>query len=78
MKFILKSFIAVIICFFISAGFVGADTKPPAEGGVLPEILLNVPENPDLQKYLGLTGEKTFTIPEIKTEVVIIEIFSMY
>ena len=78
MKFILKSFIAVIICFFITAGFVGADTKPPAEGGVLPEIVLNVPENSELQQYLGVSGKKTFTIPEIKAEVVLIEIFSMY
>ena len=46
--------------------------------GVLPEIVLSVPANQDLQKYLGLSGKKTFTIPEIKTEVVIIEIFSMY
>jgi len=37
-----------------------------------------VPDNPELQQYLGVSGEKTFTIPEIKSEVVLIEIFSMY
>ncbi len=59
-------------------GIVKADTSPPAEGGVLPPINLAVPQNAEYQKYLGINGEKTFTIPEIKAEVVLIEIFSMY
>ena len=78
MRLTLKFILALILCPSAIVGFAGAENKPPAEGGVLPEIVLNVPENPDLQKYLGVTGKKTFTIPEIKAEVVIIEIFSMY
>ncbi len=70
--------LTLIVCVLAIVGFAGAENKPPAEGGVLPEIVLSVPENPDLQTYLGVTGKKTFTIPEIKAEVVIIEIFSMY
>jgi hypothetical protein len=31
-----------------------------------------------LRQYLGLVGKQTFAIPEIKAEVVLIEIFSMY
>jgi hypothetical protein len=57
---------------------VGGDSVPPPEGGVLPEIVLTVPESPEHREYLGLTGKKTFKIPEIKSEIVIIEIFSMY
>jgi hypothetical protein len=57
---------------------VAAASQPPEEGGVLPDIVLPVPKNPELQSYLGLTGKAKFEIPEIKAEVVIIEIFSMY
>jgi hypothetical protein len=78
MRFTLKFILAVILCPYIIAGFAGAKTKPPTEGGVLPEIVLNVPENSELQQYLGVAGKKKFTLPEIKAEVVIIEIFSMY
>jgi hypothetical protein len=57
---------------------VAAASQPPEEGGVLPGIVLTVPKNPEVQSYLGLTGKGKFEIPEIKAEVVIIEIFSMY
>ena len=59
-------------------GFGLAETQPPAEGGVLPSIDLGVPQSKEYQQYLGITGEKSFTIPDIKAEVVLIEIFSMY
>ena len=59
-------------------GPVSAVNNPPAEGGVLPAIALAVPQAAEHQKYLGIGGGKTFTIPEIKAEVVLIEIFSMY
>jgi len=45
---------------------------------VLPEFALPVPQNDEQQQYLGVVGKDSFTIPEIKAEVVIIEIFSMY
>ncbi|MCU0561668.1 MAG: TlpA family protein disulfide reductase [Desulfobacterales bacterium] len=51
---------------------------PPAEGGTLPDIVLPVPEDPAHRLYLGLDPGKGFRIPEIKAEVVIVEIFSMY
>jgi len=74
----LKFIFALILCPLAVVGFAVAEIKPPAEGGILPEIILSAPENSELQQYLGLTGKKTFTIPEIKAEVVLIEIFSMY
>jgi hypothetical protein len=55
-----------------------AATQPPEEGGVLPDIVLPVPKSLEHQNYLGLPGSGNFKIPEIKAEVVIIEIFSMY
>ena len=78
MRLDLCSIFVVILCPFIAVGFAGAKAKPPTEGGVLPAIVLRVPDNSDLQQYLGLSGKKSFAIPEIKAEVVLIEIFSMY
>jgi thiol-disulfide isomerase/thioredoxin len=55
-----------------------AVTRPPSEGGILPEIVLPVPPILEQKKYLGLSGGTTFTIPQIKASIVIVEIFSMY
>jgi len=57
---------------------VSAANQPPSEGGVLPNIELPVPEKLSYRQYLGLDQKSVFSIPEIKAEVVIIEIFSMY
>jgi len=78
MRFILKFIFVLILCLLAVVGFAVAEIKPPAEGGNLPEIVLSAPDNSELQQYLGVAGKKTFTIPEIKAEVVLIEIFSMY
>ena len=78
MKDAFKLFTAIWICLFISTVAFGSESQPPPEGGVLPEIILAAPQSPELQEYLGLSGDNTFKIPEIKAEVVIIEIFSMY
>ena len=78
MRLILYFILVAILCPFNVVGFAGAEVKPPAKGGVLPAIVLRVPDNSELQQYLGVSGKKTFTIPGIKAEVVLIEIFSMY
>ena len=62
----------------ITIGFSGASSQPPAVGGVLPDFSLAVPKNDDHQNYLGVAGREAFNIPEIKADVVIIQIFSMY
>lgn len=51
---------------------------PPPEGGTFPDISLPLPENPDELLYLGLSGGKSFKLPMVRADVVIIEIFSMY
>jgi hypothetical protein len=69
----------VLIFLILSIGLLFAEITPPKEGGVLPEIALSVPEVPTHQKYLGISkNKKSFGIPEIKAEVVLVEIFSMY
>ena len=78
MGYAFKCFALLWVCIVISTGAAGAESQPPPEGGVMPEIILAAPKSPELQEYLGLSGNGTFKIPEIKAEVVIIEIFSMY
>jgi hypothetical protein len=78
MKIIAKILMAGIVGILLFPGLVSASTKPPAEGGEMPAIDLAVPQNTQHQEYLGIGGSQTFTIPEIKAEVVLIEIFSMY
>ena len=78
MRFTIKFLLALILCPLAIVGVAVAEIKPPAEGGMLPEIILRVPEHLELQQYLGVAGKETFAIPEIKAEVLIIEIFSMY
>jgi thiol-disulfide isomerase/thioredoxin len=65
--------ISLIVCDLNQAA-----NLPPAKGAVLPPITLPVPEDSDDKEYLGLSGHNLFTIPQIKAEVVIIEIFSLY
>ena len=78
MKIIKRILMAGIVGILLFAGSVSADINPPPEGGILPAINLVVPPSVEYQQYLGIAGRKTFTIPEIKAEVVLIEIFSMY
>ena len=75
---IIRLLLALALCLLASVNFAIAESQPPVEGGILPEIVLSVPQNSELQQYLNVAGKKTFTIPEINAEVVIIEIFSMY
>jgi len=51
---------------------------PPAKGGTLPVINLQVPKDPDERIYLGLSGSGFFKIPQIKAQAVVIKIFNLY
>jgi thiol-disulfide isomerase/thioredoxin len=81
----MKKLFSLLIAVFVGFAFfsvldlpVFAAKKPPAEGGPLPVIKLPIPKSSEEKNYLGLKGEGSFTIPQIKAKVVIIEIFSMY
>jgi peroxiredoxin len=81
----MKKLSLLLTILFISFAFfsvlnlpVSAAKEPPAEGGQLPAIQLPIPKSPEQKNYLGLKGEGSFTISQIKAKAVIIEIFSMY
>lgn len=75
-----KTSIILCILLFLALSIypVYSYNSPLAEGKKLPDIELTIPKNQEHQQYLGLTGEGTFKIPQIKAKVVIIQIFSMY
>jgi len=50
----------------------------PSEGDVFPEMTLPVPQPASERSYLGIADAEHFSLSQIKAQVVIIEIFSMY
>ncbi|MGZ3604757.1 MAG: peroxiredoxin family protein [Thermodesulfobacteriota bacterium] len=78
MKKLLLCLISIILPFSILVFSAPAANKPPEKGEQLPVINLPIPKNSDERNYLGLSGTGLFKIPQIKSKVVIIEIFSMY
>jgi thiol-disulfide isomerase/thioredoxin len=55
-----------------------AAEAPPAEGGMLPSISLPIPDQASEREYLGLGAGGVFKIPEVRADLIIIEVFSMY
>ena len=76
-KIFLGSALAVVFILSIGWSTFAAD-KPPQKGETLPSIQLPVPKSLVEKSYLGLSREGSFTIPQIKARVVIIEIYSLY
>jgi thiol-disulfide isomerase/thioredoxin len=71
--------LAITTTLVVALGFSAlAANKPPQKGEVLPVMNLPMPKNPVEKGYLGLSGDHFFKIPQIKANVVIVEIFSMY
>jgi thiol-disulfide isomerase/thioredoxin len=72
------SFVVMTIFFIVLISSTLSASVPPSKGDVLPKINLPIPKSSDEKSYLGLSGVGTFKIPQIKTRVVIVEVFSMY
>jgi peroxiredoxin len=71
-------FMVSLICVLIAYAPLRAETEPPLEGGKLPAFKLQIPKSTEEKNYLGLSGSGSFSIPQIKANVAIIEIFNMY
>jgi peroxiredoxin len=81
MKRMIQILIPILGAFTMSAWFfhpVTAAIKPPVKGGVLPQIRLPIPKDPNKKSYLGISGDGYFKVSQIKASTVIIEIFSLY
>ena len=69
---------AAILCFTLSYQAAQAGNRTPAKGESFPDIALVMPDKPFDKDYLGLKGKNTFKLSQIKADVVILEVFSMY
>lgn len=78
MKKILISSSMIAILFSVSVASTLVASVPPLKDEVLQKINLPIPKNPEEKSYLGLSGVGNFKIPQIKANLVLIEIFSMY
>ncbi len=78
MRKMFRAIVATGLLFFMFASPTFAADLPPAKGGRLPPIKLPIPKDPGEKRYLGLSGNGFFRVPQIKSQVVIIEIFSIY
>jgi thiol-disulfide isomerase/thioredoxin len=73
------SIFAMALMLFPVQGVLSASEKDLlGVGDVLPDLKLSAPKTSDHKKYLGLTGDSSFQVPDIGADVVIVEIFSMY
>ena len=76
MRLIRAAFCMFIILFSIIHINTFARGAPIKEGEPFPKIVLPVPKDPDSRKYLGLSDGGTFQIQDIKSEILLIEIFN--
>ncbi|MGB6066080.1 MAG: TlpA disulfide reductase family protein [Desulfomonilaceae bacterium] len=63
---------------FVIPGLAAAPDSITLDARVLADIRLATPKSAAAKKYLGLGDAASFTIPQIKADTVIIEIFNMY
>lgn len=70
--------IVIFIYFLFFLTYSNAAEKTPIDGEAFPDILISPPENQNDIDYLGLKEKKDFKLGQIKAELVIVEIFSMY
>ena len=77
MKKFLYGFIMVVSIMAFGQAISAAD-RTPAAGELFPDIALAMPEKSIQKEYLGLKGNGSFRLSQIKAELLIIEIFSMY
>ena len=75
--FICSVVTTMLLCCF-SPWSQASAVSPPQKGGSFPDITFPVPKEAVHREYLGLPESGSFKVPQIKAQVVIIEIFNMY
>ena len=76
MKIIKIGAIVLACMFFVGSSHAAGLT--PAKGDIFPDLTLSMTEKASEKEYLGLSGKGSFRISQIKAELLILEIFSMY
>lgn len=68
----------IVLAYIFFAGSSHAAELTPAKGDIFPDITLSMTEKASEKEYLGLSEKGSFRISQIKSELLILEIFSMY
>jgi thiol-disulfide isomerase/thioredoxin len=68
----------VVVGVAVLSSLYAAAAQPPKSGELLPALKLVVPAEPEHRAYLGLSAGDFFEVGQVKADVVIIEIMSMY
>jgi peroxiredoxin len=71
-------FLIILAYFLCMTASLQAAGQTPAKGEAFPPLALQKPESAAELAYLGLKGAGLFQVSEIKAELLIIEIYSMY
>lgn len=77
----LSVYVSMIACMVCFTAFAVQAAAPPAPGGVLPDFSLPLPKETADKSYLNISGSffsGSFQIPQIRANVVILQVFSMY
>lgn len=78
MKRILMNVLIPMVCGLLWIVPAQAAKSPPKVGEILPDFSMAVPGESDARDYLGLSRGGSFQVPQVKAQVVILEVFSMY
>ncbi|MCE5335949.1 MAG: TlpA family protein disulfide reductase [Desulfobacteraceae bacterium] len=70
-------FLLALTCFSTFPFAPAAAQRPPAEGETFPELQLPLPQKVEEREYLKIESGP-FRLSQIKTDIVIVEVFSMY
>jgi len=75
-----RKIIIILLFLSFSTSILAASTStpPPAKGEKLPIISLPIPKIPNEKTYLGLSGDGSFRISQIKAQAVLIKVFNLY
>ena len=71
----------LFVSWFLGAYLITAEAKTITlikAGDFFPEVPMEMPEDPKERAYLGLSEGMTFTLKQVKADVVLIEILSVY
>jgi thiol-disulfide isomerase/thioredoxin len=67
-----------LVSLILISGMAAASDSLVVDAGVLAGLRFPTPKNSGARAYLGLKDSDAFTLPQIKADTLIIEIFSMY
>lgn len=68
----------ILFSFIIFVFYPFRESKALTTGKNLPQITLNLNDNSSTQHYLGLKSSKSFSLSQIQSKLILIEIFSLY